>query len=73
MMGTPRTGDKSVIQNKKLFKFYTDGFISTSSNSEQKEQTNKEKYVFYCNDPCISNSHQSWKNTKKHNKSMHTR
>ena len=24
-----------------------DGFISTS-NSEWKEQTNKEKYVFYC-------------------------
>ena len=26
--------------------FYKDGFISTS-NSEQKEQTNKEKYAFY--------------------------
>ena len=46
-MGTPRTGDKSAIQNKYLFKFYNDGFISTN-NSEQKEQTNKQKYVFYC-------------------------
>ena len=36
MMGTPRTGDKRAIQN-----------ICTS-NSEQKEQTNKEKYIFYC-------------------------
>ena len=34
------------------------GFISTS-NSEQKEQTNKEKYVFYCN---VSQIH--GKNTK---------
>ena len=40
MMGTPQKGDKSVIQNKLLFKFYNDGFISTS-NSEQKEQTEK--------------------------------
>ena len=42
MMGTPRTGDKSAIQNK----FYNDGYISTSY-SEQKGQTNKEKYAFY--------------------------
>ena len=53
MMGTPVKGDKSVIQN--FFKFYNDGFISTS-NSEQKEQTNREKYVFCCS---VTNSHQS--------------
>ena len=47
MMGTPVKGDKSVIQNKYIFKFYNDGFISTN-NSEQKQQTNREKYVFYC-------------------------
>ena len=40
MMGTPGKGDKSALQNKLLFKFYNDGFISTS-NSEQKEQTEK--------------------------------
>ena len=28
--------------------FYNDALISTS-NSEQKEQTKKEKYAFYCN------------------------
>ena len=44
MMETPGKGDKS---DKLLFYFYNDGFISTS-NSEQKEQTNREKYVFYC-------------------------
>ena len=47
MMGTLGKGDKSVIQRKLLFKFYNDGFISTS-NSEQEEQTSREKYVFYC-------------------------
>ena len=47
MMGTPGKGDKSAIQSKLIFKLYNDGFISTS-NSEQKEQTNREKYVFYC-------------------------
>ena len=47
MMGTPGKGDKSAIQSKLLFKFYNDDFISTS-NIEQKEQTNREKYVFYC-------------------------
>ena len=36
MRGASRTGDKSAIQNKELFKFYNDGFIYTS-NSEQKE------------------------------------
>ena len=45
MIGTPRKGDKSAIQSKLLFKFYNDGFISTS-NSEQKQQTNRGKYVF---------------------------
>ena len=43
MMGTPRKGDKSAIQNK----FYNDSFISTSY-SEQSEQTNGKK-AFYCN------------------------
>ena len=47
MMGTPGKGDKSAIQSKLLFKFYNDGFISTSK-SEQEEQTYREKYVFYC-------------------------
>ena len=47
MMGTLGKGDKSVIQRKLLFKFYNNCFISTS-NSEQEEQTNREKYVFYC-------------------------
>ena len=40
MMGIPGK-DKSAIQSKLLFKFYNDGFISTS-NSEQEEQTNRE-------------------------------
>ena len=62
MMGTPGKGDKSAIQSKLLFKFYNDGFISTS-NSEQKEQTNREKYVFYCS---VSQIHiNPEKNTKK--------
>ena len=47
MMETPGKGDKGAIQSKLLFYFYNDCFISTS-NSEQKEQTNREKYVFYC-------------------------
>ena len=47
MMGTPGKGDKSGLRNKYFFKFYNDSFISTN-NSEQKEQTNREKYVFYC-------------------------
>ena len=47
MMGTFGKGDKSAIQSKLLFKFYNDVFTSTS-NSEQEEQTNREKYVFYC-------------------------
>ena len=47
MMGALGKGDKSVIQRKLLFKFYNNGFISTS-NSEQEKQTNREKYVFYC-------------------------
>ena len=48
MIGTPGKGDKSAIQSKLLFKFYNDGFISPSNN-EKEEQTNREKYVFYCN------------------------
>ena len=47
MMGTPGKADKNAIQSKLLFYFYNDGFISTR-NSEQKEQTNREKYIFYC-------------------------
>ena len=47
MMGVLGKVDKSVIQRKLLFQFYNNGFISTS-NSEQEEQTNREKYVFYC-------------------------
>ena len=47
MMGTLEKSDKSAIQSKLLFKIYNDGFISTS-NSEREEQTNREKYVFYC-------------------------
>ena len=46
MMGNPGKCEKSAIQSKLLFEFYNDGFISTS-NSEQKEQTNRKKYVFY--------------------------
>ena len=62
MMGTPEKGDKSAIQSKLLFKFYNDGFLSTS-NSEQEEQTNREKYVFYCS---VSQIHiNPEKNTKK--------
>ena len=57
MKETPGKGDKSAIQNNYFFKFYNDGFISTS-NSEQKEQTNREKYVFYCSLD-ITNSHKS--------------
>ena len=45
MMGTLGKGDKSVIQRKLLFQFYNKGFISTS-NSEQEEQTNREKMSF---------------------------
>ena len=40
MMGTLGKGAKSAIESKLLFKFYNDGFISTS-NSEQEEQTEK--------------------------------
>ena len=61
MMGTLGKGDKSAIQIKLLFKFYNNGFISTS-NSEQEEQTNREKYVFYCS---ITNSHKSSKKNEK--------
>ena len=63
MMGTPRKGDKSAIQSKLLFKFYNDGFISTSRpNSEQEEQTDREKYVFYCS---VSQIHINPKKTRK--------
>ena len=58
--GNPRKGDKSAIQSKLLFKFYNDGFISTS-NSEQ-EQTNGEKYVFYCS---VSQIHINPEKTRK--------
>ena len=62
MMGTLGKGDKSAIQIKLLFKFYNDGFISTS-NSEQEEQTNREKYVFHCS---VSQIHiNPQKNTEK--------
>ena len=47
MMGTPGKSYESAIQSELLFKFYNSGFISTR-NSEQKEQRNREKYVFYC-------------------------
>ena len=46
MMGTTGKGDKSDLQNKYFFQFYNYGFIF-SSNSEQKEQTNRETCVFY--------------------------
>ena len=52
MMGTPGKGDKSAIQEKLIFKFYNDGFISTS-NSEQKEK----KICLLLQ--CITNSHKS--------------
>ena len=42
-MGTPRNGDKSAIQSNSRFYFYNNGFIFTSNN-EQKEQTDREKY-----------------------------
>ena len=47
MMGTPEQVIKVPFETNLLLKFYNDCFISTS-NSEQKQQTNKEKYVFYC-------------------------
>ena len=59
-MGPPRTGDKSAIQSKLLFKFYNDVFISTI-NSEQKEQTNK-KYGLYCS---VSQIHINPEKTQK--------
>ena len=61
MMGTLGKGDKSVIQRKLLFQFYNNGFISTS-NSEQEEQTNREKYVFYCS---VSQIHINPEKTRK--------
>ena len=61
MMGTPGKGDKSAIQSKLLFKFYNDGFISPSNN-EKEEQTNREKYVFYCN---VSQIHITPEKTRK--------
>ena len=45
MMGTPEQVIKVSFKTNN-FQFHNDGFISI--NSEQKEQTNKEKYVFYC-------------------------
>ena len=61
MMGTPGKVDKSAIQSKLLFKFYNDGFISTS-HSEQEGQTNREKYVFYCS---VSQIHINPEKTRK--------
>ena len=61
MMRTPGKGDKSAIQSKLLFSFYNNGFISTS-NSEQEEQTNREKYVFYCS---VSQIHINPEKTRK--------
>ena len=62
MIGTPVKGDKVSLETNNFFNFYNDGFISTS-NSEQKEQTNREKYVFYCS---VSQLHVNpEKNTKK--------
>ena len=61
MMRTLGKGDKSAIQSKLLFEFYNDGFISTS-NSEQEEQTNREKHVFYCS---VSKIHINPKKTHK--------
>ena len=60
-MGTPGKGNKSSIQSKLLFEFYNDGFISTR-NSEQKEQTYREKYVFYCS---VSQIHINPEKTRK--------
>ena len=38
-----------------VLQLYNDGFISTSNTcSEQKEQTNREKYAFYCS---VSENH----------------
>ena len=65
MMGTLGKGDKSVIQRKFLFQFYNNGFISIS-NSEQEEQTNREKYVFYFS---VSQIHINPE--KKHEKPYH--
>ena len=47
MIGTPGKVTKVSVKTNTFFYFHNDGFISTS-NSEQKEQTNREKYVFYC-------------------------
>ena len=47
MMGTPRTIDKSAIN---------------TGNSEEKEQTNKEIYIFYCS---VSQIHINPENTRK--------
>ena len=40
MMRTPGKGDKSAIQNKLLFQFYNDGFIS-GIVSKKNKQTEK--------------------------------
>ena len=61
MMGK---GDKSAIQNKKFFQFYNDGFVFTSK-SEQKEQANKEKYVFFFS---VSQIHINPEKTRKKHK-----
>ena len=61
MMGTLGKGNKSAIQSKLLLQFYNDGFISTS-NSEQEEQTNIDKYVFYCS---VSQIHINPEKTRK--------
>ena len=67
MMGTTGKGDKSDLQNIFFFKFYNDGLTSTS-NSEQKEQTNRKKCVFYCS---VSQIHiNPEQNTKKPPKSL---
>ena len=61
MMGTPEQVIKVPFETNLLFKFYNDGFIFTS-NSEQKQQTNKEKYVFYCSLSQIHiNPEKTWK------------
>ena len=62
MIGTPGKGDRSAIQSELLFTFHNDGFISTS-DSEQEEQTDRGKYVFYCS---VSQIHINLeKNTRK--------
>ena len=61
MMGTLGKGDKSIIQRKLLFLFCNNGFIFTS-NSEHEEQTNREKYVFYCS---VSQIHINPEKTRK--------